>query len=281
MSPSRLNEEICSWIKCGMWDWKRKEIKLIVLVICVLSAMLNVKGQSSEKGRALYLCGGQYVNLSTFGDAVALPVSISVWIKPYTEYSNHCIFYSHCDTASYSGFWFQIRDGKLVIAYGDGTAKAEFARRSGVADVHLYSNRWYHLAGVIRSATDMELYLSGRSREVTYTCSGGPSIATPARLRRNERNSNWPVQYLNADVGKLAIWNTDLSQNQIRRLMCRHLTGEEDGLLAYYSFDDGSVNTLSDKTQGWHQGHLRNKPIWMKSSVPMGTDPFALLPKWS
>ena len=228
--------------------------------------------QNPGAGTALNLNGNtKYVGLNSSFGSVSLPLSVSVWIKPNNVNTDQRIFYSHMQslTTPYQGFWMHILNGDLVIVFADGQGRGSQNRRSGRSPVSLTANRWYHLTGVIHSATNMELYLNGVPLTVTYDGTGG------VIARDNSFGSiGWGFQSLastiDAELDELSIWSKVLNQGEIRAMMCHKLTGNEPNLMAYYRFDNGTGTTLSNIVSGGPDGTLVNGPSWVASSAPVG-----------
>jgi len=59
--------------------------------------------------------------------------------------------------------------------------------------------------------------------------------------------------YFNGSIDEVAIYNKALTQEEIQANMSTKLTGAEDGLVAYYSFDDG---TATDNSTGDNNGTI-------------------------
>ena len=71
-------------------------------------------------------------------------------------------------------------------------------------------------------------------------------------------------------MDEVRIWNKALSEEEIQSVMVKKLNGDEDGLLAYYDFDDENVNKLTDRTSNHLDGVLNNMSIfnWSKENTP-------------
>ncbi|MFW6377551.1 MAG: LamG domain-containing protein, partial [bacterium] len=54
-------------------------------------------------------------------------------------------------------------------------------------------------------------------------------------------------RYYDGKIISLQIWNKALSQEEIQKNMTKTLTGKENGLVAYYPFDESEGTTLTDK----------------------------------
>ena len=70
-------------------------------------------------------------------------------------------------------------------------------------------------------------------------------------------------------MDEVRIWSDARTATEIRENMCKNLTGNEDGLLAYYSFDNSSGTTLQDFSGNGYDGTLTNmdNSDWVASSA--------------
>jgi len=127
-----------------------------------------------KKGAALKFDGtDDYVDL---GDVLnlSLPVSVSMWVKlDSLEGLGKEPFVSETYAPAYRGIRVNIQsDGDLEISYGsNGTGST--GRRTKIATANIQTDKWYFIAGVIRGATDMDLYLDGVDIGGVYSGSGG------------------------------------------------------------------------------------------------------------
>ena len=246
-----------------------KSIKKLSFLI-VLLTFLKLSAQSPGSGHCLKFTGNNYATLGNAYTSISLPVSISLWFKPDVVSNTHRIFYSHTSPTAYTGFWFQVVGGNLAIAFGDGTARAHYARRSARAPVNLQPNQWYHLAAVIHSANSMDLYLNGEKLQENYNGTGNTSMYvdnSSGFLGRNTGGSN--IGYLQGEIDELRVWNTARTQADIRNHMCEKITGTNPlALLGNYHFDSTTGNAVVN-TSGVN-GNLQNSPQRTLSSAPVG-----------
>ncbi|HEC82661.1 MAG TPA: DUF2341 domain-containing protein, partial [Thermoplasmatales archaeon] len=105
-----------------------------------------------------------------------LPITISCWINAKNIDGSVYQFIFNNDKCSgyysYFGAHIGIMD-KISIGYGDGGVAAPWSRRGKTATTILSENCWYYIVGIIRGATDMDLYLNGVNDGGTYDGSGG------------------------------------------------------------------------------------------------------------
>ena len=139
-------------------------------------------------------------------------------------------------------------------------------------DADIEDNKWHHIACVWKSNTvnGFQTYVDGvlsnqkTSANVTLpTISSGVVIGT-------FKHSTGIQEMLNGVLDEVRIWNTARTASEIRENMCKSLTGNESGLVAYYNFDNTSGNKLQDFSGNSNDGTLTNmdgSTDWISSSA--------------
>jgi len=103
-----------------------------------------------------------------------LPVTLSAWIKLPVADTRRDIINLDDRSINHYGIWFRLNAlDKLSVAFGDGGSPASENRRAKIATTSLSIDTWYHVAAVIKGATDMELYIDGTDDGGTYSGTGG------------------------------------------------------------------------------------------------------------
>jgi len=120
----------------------------------------------------------------------------------------------------------------------------------------LNGNQWYHIAAV-NNGGDRSLYINGSE----YTLSG-----TPLNVVANNNNlkigSDYNGRFFDGRIDEVRIWDIARSQDDIVATLDTVLSGEETGLVAYYTFNEGSGDSLFDQTGHGHDGALMGNPSW-------------------
>ncbi len=120
----------------------------------------------------------------------------------------------------------------------------------------LSSNQWYHVAAV-NSNGNRKLYVNG----VEYSLSGS-ALNVSANNNPLRIGSDYGSRYFDGRIDEVRIWNIARGQDDIIETMDSVLTGSEAGLVAYYSFNEGSGIILNDQTGNGHNGTLVGGPQW-------------------
>ncbi|MBX2869572.1 MAG: fibronectin type III domain-containing protein [Acidiferrobacterales bacterium] len=140
----------------------------------------------------------------------------------------------------------------------------------------LSENTWYHAAAVY-DGSQMRLYLNGLLvGSATKSGSMSQNSAIPVWVGGNPEVAN--QRPWNGYIDEVRIWSTARTQNQIATNAYRQINPNESGLVAYYRFDEGSGQAISDSA-GDHHTYLgssltvdENDPSW---SVPDTEPPTA------
>lgn len=156
-------------------------------------------------------------------------------------------------------------DGKYVLSNDGGVA-------GGLAiDPRANDGAWHHLAMTWRQNADngFTSYFDGRvaSRRASANL---PIPAIDAALLIGSLAGQ---NLVNGTIDEVRIWNRSRSSSEIRADLNRRLVGNEDGLVAYWRFDEGSGSVVRDQTDHAHHGQIRGTPQWVDSDAPVGDNP--------
>jgi gliding motility-associated-like protein len=229
-------------------------------------------------GRALLLSGiNQYVTFGNVYDDLALPVSISAWVKVPSGVTYALpIFNSQDNLPIYNGLTFIVTPTSLSIQYGDGRGEglSDFRRGKGVY-INDISNRWVHVAANMRGPMDMDLFINGVNVGGFYVGDSpfSMSSASPGDVAKlGYWHSNGSTFLFEGQIDEVRIWNKSLTQNEIRDKMCSSLNGSESGLIGYWTFDEITGNTVYDKSPNQFHGTLVGNPQRIFSGAPIGDE---------
>lgn len=129
-------------------------------------------------------------------------------------------------------------------------------------------NEWTHIS-FVKTGSNAAIFKNGilASTTANYSISSGGSNTAIGR------QYGGLAEFANANMDELRIWNTALSQSQIRDRMCRKITSADalfGNLVAYYNFDEPSGNTVFDGTANANNGTLLNGPTRVTSGAAIG-----------
>ena len=123
---------------------------------------------------------------------------------------------------------------------------------------------WQHVAAVWDG--QLKIYVNGQLDGVTNT---GPPIPNTFPLWIGSSPFGAETNF-RGDIDEVRIWAVARSQGQIQSTMNQYLCGDENGLRAYWSFDEGSGQQLKD-TLGRSNGSISG-PAWVPG-VQLGRQP--------
>jgi hypothetical protein len=131
---------------------------------------------------------------------------------------------------------FRIVMGKPAIEMSSGgqILHAQFGFEPGT---------WYHLAGTC-DPNAMTAFVNGVP--VSSQPFTGSIQIDDSDLMIGKGDPNYSQgEYFHGDIADMRIWNVARSPEQIRTAMNARLTGQEPGLVAYWTFEDGTAKDFS------------------------------------
>ncbi len=126
-------------------------------------------------------------------------------------------------------------------------------------------NQWNHIACVMNGQS-VTLYMNGQP--VSGTLGVMPNVQSQ---NISIGATDYPGRYFNGKIDEVRIYNRALSEAEILAGMYNTLTGNENGLMGYYNFDNGTANDLTvNGNNGTLNGNaaISNPNIQLIPSVP-------------
>ena len=81
-----------------------------------------------------------------------------------------------------------------------------------------------------------------------------------------QNNDIYTTMLMDGNISEISIWNSALTQEQIQSYMSTPPTGNEEGLVGYWDFNEGAGSTLTDQTSNGNDGVI-NGATW-STDVP-------------
>lgn len=134
--------------------------------------------------------------------------------------------------------------------------------------VDLKINQWAHVAGTF-DGESIKIFLNGELIE---------SKTAPGKINWDHITSNYYIgsfkdfnenNLFNGQIDEIRIWNIARSSNEIKEFRTKKLSGKEEGLLAYYTFDQDQNLFIQDFSPSKINGQL-NIPAQEQVLVPSG-----------
>jgi len=154
-------------------------------------------------------------------------VTFEAWVYPTTTTTGRDIIIGS-DNGGYD--WSLTRNGGTWRVYtGDKEWNTEFS---------VSANEWQHVAAVFDPASNtIHFYKNGQ--QATY--SGSISYDSSDGNVYIGRRSSTASYYFEGYIDEAAVWNRPLSAGEVRTRAYDKLTEMDAGLIAYYSFDNGTA----------------------------------------
>lgn len=176
-------------------------------------------------------------------------------------------FYMSSDDFGWSLFINQSTGLELNLMYSSQTASYDFNR-----------NQWYHIAVSCDKTQNTIIFLV--NGEKIYEGAFADDIPdthqfnTPMLVGANMSGSD---EFSNGMIDELRIWSIARTEQQIKDNMKSKLTGNPVGLVANYDFNTGFGLIAYDASNNVSPGNLKNDPLWIVSTAPIGSIPVLTL----
>lgn len=231
-------------------------MKVIVLSIVIVLVVFNAKAQNY----CLELDGVDDFVLCDANPAANITdntMSIEAWICPTAfddaVYRNSIVgadYWGNGVSESYV-FRFGGPNGDLDFTFGISTG----AWYSVTATNVLQLNKWQHVA-VVYDGSYVKIYVDGvekKSQSVSYNI-----VSATQNLNIGRCPSDPGGRLMNGKIDELRIWNDARTLNELQENMYTELNGDEQGLVAYYPFNETSGTTTADASVNSGTGTLYN-----------------------
>ncbi|PKP02301.1 MAG: hypothetical protein CVU11_12280 [Bacteroidetes bacterium HGW-Bacteroidetes-6] len=247
-------------------------MKFIVLSIIIVLVVFNTKAQNY----CLELDGVDDYILCDANPAANITdntMSIEAWIYP-TAFDDGV----YRNSISGNDYWGNGISEGYVLRFGGPTGDLNFtfgytpsAWYSVTATSALELNKWQHVAAVY-DGSYVRIYVNGvekTSQAVSYNI-----VSATQNLNIGRCPSDPTGRLLNGKIDELRIWDDARTIEEIQENMYLELNGNEQGLVAYYPFNETSGTTTPDASVNSGTGTLYNMngTEWEPSPVLHGAN---------
>ncbi len=190
-------------------------------------------------------------------------LTITAWVKwnqdPSTgnAYAN---IVSNSTPASNNEAQFWLQHSSTDNSKFQFAVKSDNSRRFVNSTTSPQANTWYHVAGVCdltEGNKKITIYVNG-VQENSNGISGTKitDFLESYYFKAAKSSAATSPRYFHGDIDELTIWNTALTENEIRDMMCEKLAGDETGLVGYWRFDENDKDVTEDLSPNSNNGHV-------------------------
>jgi hypothetical protein len=158
-----------------------------------------------------------------------------------------------------------LNDGRLQC----GIRQTNNTPRDVADNVALPLASWQHVA-FVADGSNIYLYRNGNlvSGPVSYNGTLNQGWNPLAIGAKPNVDGSTTYHHWDGKIDEVRFWNDGRTQIEIQDNMNISLSGNEDGLVAYYKFDEEAGSTATDSA-GNLDGNLGNSPTWIVSDAPL------------
>jgi len=217
-----------------------------IISLFIFSTFYNISGQDYSVN---FDGQNDYVRISDHSDLdLTQNYTLEAWIFP-ESFSWLAGIISKYQTNAANGYMLRLTFQSPYTGLGFD----EVVTSTGV----LSANQWYHIAAVNDEGI-RKIFINGIEFELT-----GSPLNVVANNNSIRIGSDYGGRYFDGRIDEVRIWNIAREQEEISETMDTILTGQEAGLIAYYSFNEGAGDTLFDQTSNGHNGIIIGNPAWV------------------
>lgn len=165
-----------------------------------------------------------------------------------------------------------IRYGKIVFNNGNPNGNAD---QPLLGNMEINDGFWHHVAitrNVLNGLT--QIFIDGILDVQDFFSTSNLGNTLPLYIGCEDGILGYPIRALDGELDDLRLWNIVRTQDEINSDMFIQLNGSETGLVAYWPFDEGSGQIITDLTPNNNIGGLGNlaepdeyDPVWILSDI--------------
>ncbi len=120
-------------------------------------------------------------------------------------------------------------------------------------------NEWNHLAVTFNSSNNADFYLNGESVETINDTRSANTSTYPCEIGRKQDNN---IEYCDGNILDVRLWNVVRTPAEIKDNMNKLLTGYEDGLIGYWTLNQGTGTVIEDNSANVNNGVIHGDVTW-------------------
>lgn len=268
-------------------------ILLLFIISISASQQIHAQDQTNDEGKdklnenqqnyigtAIDLDGNEsyveIVNSETI-NSINQQVTVTAWIKA-TDFPNRytpILYKGDQRTAAITNRSFAMHlrsDGSIQFA-SSPKGKSEKNIFSPFQAISL--NKWHHVAGIVDATNNViKVFVDGE--EVGFRDFGRNKhfyqSKLPFRIGQSHEDNVGAQSSFVGQIDQVSVWNVALTEKQIKTYMNKRLTGDEKGLVGYWTFDDVIDGTITDISPNENDARLINTAKIKRYIRPISDD---------
>jgi uncharacterized protein (TIGR02145 family) len=228
---------------------------ILTISLCFLALSLSVYGQNNY---SMSFDGvDDYVDLGTNENFLFQDLfSFEAWVKiPLIPVGNGAII-GALDSYRILIYAGNANNGALYVEFPELNP---FSGVDVMGSTDLRDNMWHHLA-VTYDGTKVVLYVDGLVEDSSDK-TGNISLSNAQHSFFIGNSTHVDYEDFHGVISNLGLWKKSLSQQEIQYYMSCPLTGDEEGLVAYWNFEEGSGTTALDQTANGNDGTINGATL--------------------
>lgn len=220
---------------------KRIHLNKILLAVVVTFLFTNaVSAKTTADNYALSLPGGSgassHINIS--GLALnTLPFTVEMWIKPEGSQAAYAGLFYHRGASTNAGLYY--------AAGWEGANMLRLDYNDKIVSNAINYDVWHHIAIVV-SASSKTIYVDGEALATNTTTNADYDFSTGELYVGFDKAVD--DRTFKGLIDEVRIWNTEKTVEQLEASKALVLNGDEEGLIAYYNFNDKTQGVATDLT---------------------------------
>lgn len=194
--------------------------------------------------------------------------TISGWVNPHqltnkaTTYGTRNVFFARSSDRYSDNFEFGISESGNLDVYIDENVE-KFSKTFGNGELTV--GQW-HFFAIVFNKGQVSIYLDEHEYFGYFTGDSLNKVTSPVTLGATLHNNI----YFTGQLANISVWNYPCPPVEIQRHRYQPLVGNEQGLVAYWTLNEGQGKTVKDQTGNAHNGNLRGNPSWDLAQLPFG-----------
>ncbi|MHC4593794.1 MAG: LamG-like jellyroll fold domain-containing protein [Planctomycetota bacterium] len=218
-------------------------------------------------------------------DYVETPISdvpvdgtVEAWVKTTISDTRQAVFSSYGDSQEFR-LHLNYRPGKGGATPGFLGLNVRFRTLTAYTDIgsEMYDGSWHHVAFVWEGASPgtIRAYWDGQEKPVTYrdqnTWEGNYNRGAVHVIGREDLSNN--NYFFSGMIDEVRFWhNKARTEAEIQEYMDLELSGDEEGLMGYWKFNEAEGTTAYDSSPNGNNGTIVGAS-WTADAAPVASAP--------